>query len=135
MTDAAPALTRPPLLVFDAASVSAPTVQEDAYSLRLVSSRKLYDLGTFVQKSSHLAPLAATSTLLMHPSDLERLGLAAGGSVRVHGIGGNFTIDSKPDNGVPRGSVFLGFNVNGEQAADLIDVSNPITDVRVETVS
>ena len=110
-------------------------MQEDAYSLRLVSSRKLYDLGTLVQKSPHLASLAAPATLLMHPADLERLGLPSGGPVRIHGAGGTATTDAVADDGVPRGSVFLGFNLKGEQAAELIDSSNPITDIRVETVS
>ena len=56
--------TRPSMLRF-AGGVAVPDIAEDAYSLRLVSSRKLYDLGTLVQHSPHLAPLAADIHLYM----------------------------------------------------------------------
>ena len=125
--------SRPALLRFT--GMSAPAVTEDAYSLRLVSSRKLYDQGTFVQHAEHLAPLAATAELFVHPADLERLGLPAGGAVRLHAAATSLTTEARPDAGLPRGSVFLGFNLRGEQAADLIDATAPVTDVRIESPS
>jgi hypothetical protein len=36
--------------------------------------------------------------------------------------------------GVPRGSASITFNQPGEGAADRIDATAPVTDVRVETV-
>ncbi len=38
------------------------------------------------------------------------------------------------DTGVPRGSASLIFNLPGEGAADLIDATSPVTDVRLESV-
>ena len=42
-------------------------------------------------------------------------------------------VDAVPDAGVSRGTVTLGFNRPGTRAADLIDATEPVTDVRVET--
>jgi hypothetical protein len=43
--------------------------------------------------------------------------------------------DAVPDAAVPRGSAWLPVNLSGVDAADLIDVAQPVTDVRVETSS
>ena len=57
------------------AAVAAPV---DAYSLRLVATRKLYDLGTDVQHSPSLAGLAPGTAVRLHPHDFDRLGVEAG---------------------------------------------------------
>ena len=43
-------------------------------------------------------------------------------------------LDVVADSGVPRGSASVTFNLPGEGAADLIDATSPVTDVRLETV-
>src|SRR4051812_1831859 len=66
---------RPPTVAFTRGPMyESPGV--DSYSLRLVTHRKLYDLGVLVQHSPSIAALAPGSTLLVHPYDLDRLGVA-----------------------------------------------------------
>ncbi|HEX2040464.1 MAG TPA: NADH-quinone oxidoreductase subunit NuoG, partial [Acidimicrobiales bacterium] len=73
-----PAAARPPLLTFTAPEQPAPLPPLDAYALRLVASRTLYDEGTTVQRSPSLAPLAKPGRLRANPYDLDRLGLGDG---------------------------------------------------------
>ncbi|MCU1374783.1 MAG: NADH-quinone oxidoreductase, chain, partial [Actinomycetia bacterium] len=137
----APGLPRPALVQFDPESLAAHHPLPDAYSLRLVASRKLYDEGTLVQHSPHLAPLAPALDLRVNPFDLEPLGLAGGGAVRLHSARSSLMLEAIPDPGVPRGAAWLVFNVStgpdtdgsATGAADLIDASSPVTDVRLET--
>ena len=125
---------RPSLLTFDpSASAMAETPHLDAYALRLVTGRQLYDAATLTQKTPALASLARPLTARANPYDLDRLGLGDGGRLRLRSPRGGFVIDATPDTGVPRGAVWLAFNLVGEGPADLIDLSQPVTDVRLET--
>jgi anaerobic selenocysteine-containing dehydrogenase len=103
----------------------------DAYSLRLVVSRSLYDDGTMVQRSPSLARLAGAPALRVNPSDLDRLGVTSGGSVRVTSSRTSLELPVAADAAMPRGVALLAW---GGRAADLIDVTSAVTDVRVETV-
>ena len=95
-----------------------------------------------MQRSPHLASLVVPATLAVHPTDLERLGLAEGGRVRLHGARGALTIDAAPDPGLAKGSAALVFNVDVDvadgsgpsSAGDLIDAASPVTDVRLESL-
>ncbi len=104
----------------------------DAYSLRLVVTRKLYDRGTLVRSSPSLTDLAETATLRLHPQDFDRLGVAAGDDVRVTSNRGHVTVPTLSDAGVPRGIAHLYANKAGGRANVLIDGNAPVTDVRVE---
>jgi formylmethanofuran dehydrogenase subunit D len=104
----------------------------DAYSLRLVVTRKLYDRGTLVRSSPALADLAEPATLKLNPHDFDQLGVAAGDDVRVTSNRGNVTVPTIPDAGVPRGIAHLHANLAGGRANVLIDGNAPVTDVRVE---
>jgi NADH-quinone oxidoreductase subunit G len=104
----------------------------DAYSLRLVVTRKLYDRGTLVRSSPSLADLAEPATLRLNPHDFDQLGVAEGDDVRVSSNRGNVTVPTIPDAGVPRGIAHLYFNLAGGRANVLIDGNAPVTDVRVE---
>jgi NADH-quinone oxidoreductase subunit G len=104
----------------------------DAYSLRLVVTRKLYDRGTLVSSSPSLAELAEPATLHLHPQDFDRLGVAPGDDVRITSGKGNVTVPTVPDAGVPRGIAHLHANKAGGRANVLIDGNAPVTDVRVE---
>ena len=104
----------------------------DAYSLRLVVTRKLYDRGTLVRSSPSLADLAEPATLYLHPQDFDRLGVGAGDDVRITSTRGNVTVPTVPDPGVPRSIAHLHANRAGGRANVLIDGNAPVTDVRVE---
>jgi anaerobic selenocysteine-containing dehydrogenase len=105
----------------------------DAYSLRLVSSRALYDLATSVTTSPHLAGLARPQALRVNPAELERLGVEPGGVVRVTSPRTTLTLPTAADPDLPRGSAALVFNLATPGAADLIDATADVTEVRVET--
>jgi NADH-quinone oxidoreductase subunit G len=104
----------------------------DAYSLRLVVRRKLYDRGTLVQHSPSLADLAERATLRLHPQDFDRLGIVSGDDVRVTSSRGHVTVATRPEVAVPRGVAVLDANKGGGRANVLIDANTPVTDVRVE---
>jgi anaerobic selenocysteine-containing dehydrogenase len=124
---------RPAMLRFAPDGPPSETPALDAYSLRLVSSRKLYDLGVALQRSSSLAGLADPAVLRMNPTDHERLGLAERAQAKVISSRTTFLVDAVADPAVARGVVALAFNLNGARAADLIDATATVTDVRVET--
>ncbi|HET6832889.1 MAG TPA: NADH-quinone oxidoreductase subunit NuoG [Acidimicrobiales bacterium] len=104
----------------------------DAYSLRLVVRRKLYDRGTLVQHAPSLAGLAERATLRLNPQDFDRLGIVSGDDVRVTSSRGHVTVATRPDAAVPRGVAVLDANKGGGRANVLIDANAPVTDVRVE---
>jgi len=138
VTDAGPAQDEPagpsaPALVYRPAPVSVPPV--GGYELRLLTSRKLYDLATGTQASGHLAGLVGDAEVHLHPYDFDRLGVTAGSPVTVSNRErgrGQVAVPVHPSASVPRGSAFLRFNVPGASAAELIDAGSVVTDVRVE---
>ena len=105
----------------------------DAYSLRLVTTRRLYDQGTLLAHSPSLAGLASSTALRVNPSDSARLGVGAGDMVRAITARGSISAVVEPDASVPKGIAVVGFNLDGVPAADLIDASQPVTDLRLET--
>lgn len=118
---------------FSATAVAVPS--PDTYSLRLLTTRKLYDLGTTTQASRSLAKLAPGAVLHLHPHDFDRLGVEADGQVTVsnrEGGRGSVTVPVRPSGTVPKGAALLSFLQPGGQAAELIDASAVVTDVRVE---
>jgi len=112
---------------------AAPTL--DAYSHRLVVSRVLYDQATSIAHSPHLAGLArdAAGQVRLHPTELERLGVSEGAAVRLTSARTNVVLPAAGDRNVPKGSAVLTFNVGSPGAADLIDATAAVTEVRVET--
>jgi anaerobic selenocysteine-containing dehydrogenase len=88
-----------------------------------------------VQGSVSLSALAPGARLRANPYDLGRLGLTTGDRVRVTSSRGSVFLEAVADASLLRGSAALTFNQPGDAAAaDLIDASQPVTDVRVETV-
>ena len=124
--------------VGDGITFTAPTVeipQVDGYRLRLVTTRALYDLGAATQASPSLAKLPHGATLHLHPHDFDRLGVSAGSNVKVsntEGGRGTITVPVESSDGVPRGAAVVAYAQPGGATASLIDVSRPVTDVRVE---
>ncbi|MCU1485897.1 MAG: nuoG [Actinomycetia bacterium] len=130
----AAAPNRPELLRSTPTATGRAVPPVDGYSLRLVAVRKLYGDSTLVQHSPSLAPLATGTTVHVNPADLERLGVTAGDQVRVTSSRTALTLPTAADTGVPRGVAELAFDQPGPGAADLIDASAPVTDVRLETI-
>ena len=123
----------PPALLTYEPELAEPVVPpHDAYALRLVSARTLYDHGTLTQRSPSMAALAPEPTVHVNPYDLERLGVRSGGSVRLIGRT-RIVVNAVADEGVPRGNAFVPFNTAGLGAADLIDANALANDVRMET--
>jgi NADH-quinone oxidoreductase subunit G len=127
---AASGRARPALLGFTAAaSPTAPAL--DAYSLRLVATRKLYDLGTATQSSPSLAGLVSGTTVRINPYDFDRLGVQPGANVVLTAASGSLTLEAHPDAGVPRGSAAVLVS-QGPAVGSLIDATKAVTEVRVE---
>jgi len=132
--DDAPPLVRRP----SPASVTLPPT--DHYSLRLVSTRRLYDNGAAVVASPSLARLVPTARALANPSDLARLGVGAGDTVRVRSGRGEVSLVAEGDPGIPKGVLAVDFNLSapGDQranaAAVLIDATAVVNEVRLETL-
>jgi NADH-quinone oxidoreductase subunit G len=124
----------PPLHEWDRVTGPAPSERRDAYALRLVSGRKLYDAGRVSDASESLAPLAPGATMLVHAHDRERIGVADGDEVQVTSARASVTLPVRAEPGIPRGVAFLAFNQPGPGAGDLIDATAAVTDVRVETL-
>ena len=106
----------------------------DAYALRLVVSRKLYDAGVGVAFSPSLAPLAPGARLHMSSYDRQRLGVRDGVPVRVTSSRAALVLDTVADDAIPRGSAWVAYNQPNIAIAELLDVAAAVTDVRVETL-
>ncbi len=112
--------------------VEVPVAQ--GYDFRVLVSRELYDLGINTQMSPSLAGLARGMRAHLHPADLERLGVADGGQVRVVTEHGSQVLTARSDAGLARWTVWLPFNQPGASASDLLSSSSLVTDARIETV-
>jgi NADH-quinone oxidoreductase subunit G len=133
---AAPAAAEPTVpaaVQFQASAYEAPAL--DAYSLRLVTRRKLYDLGTQVQAAPSLAGLAAGPSVAASAADLDRLGVADGDQVRLSSARGSLVVQVRLDPGVPAGVVAMALNQGDPDPTVLIDATAAVTEVRVETLS
>jgi NADH-quinone oxidoreductase subunit G len=107
----------------------------DAYSLRLVTVRRMYDRGTLLNHSPSLANQRRGSELAAHPAVLERLGLTAGQQVTVTSAKGSLTTALHIDASLAEGTITLAWNQGDPSPAVLIDAEAPVTEVRLETTS
>ena len=124
----------PTLHEWDGQSESVTTEPRDAYALRLVSGRKLYDGSRVTERSPSLAPLVAPIELLVHRVDRERIGVPDGANVRLTSSRGSVALPLRTVETVPQGVAFLAFGPEGPGVADLVDLDAPVTDLRVETI-
>jgi NADH-quinone oxidoreductase subunit G len=106
----------------------------DAYALRLVVGRRLYDNGRMVSEAAVLTSARRPFPLRINPHAASLLGLEAGAPVRLTSTRGSITVTVAPDAGVPEGIGQLEFSADGLGAAELIDADATITDARVETI-
>jgi NADH-quinone oxidoreductase subunit G len=105
----------------------------DAYALRLASARRMYDAGTIVQASAHLAGFAGKTVLRVNPYDFNRLGVASGEPVHVVSSSGSVDVGVDADDLVPRGVAVIDYNRSGADARALFDLDAVSVDVRLET--
>jgi anaerobic selenocysteine-containing dehydrogenase len=147
-SNGAEAVPRPRLLAWPQ-PVEAPALPPaDRYSLRLVSSRQLYDRGVLLDACPALAPLAPAAVLRANTHELDQLGVKNGERVRVRSARAALVLEAVAEDGLPRGVAAISFNLGAEEpgsgapldgerlpgAGALIDVGAPVTDVRVETL-
>ena len=123
---------RPALVRFERGS-TRPVPPADAYSLRLVATRKLYDAATLTQKSPSLAHLAQPFGIRLNPYDFDRLGVAAGAQVAVSSSRGSVSLPATADAAVPRGAAVVVVNQPGAAPEALVDASGVVTEIRVES--
>ncbi len=109
----------------------------DSYSLRLVTSRVLYDLGSIVQASPSLAKLARPATVRLHSGEIERHAMHPGDLVRVVSQHGELTLPMEADDHLPRGVAFIAWNTAASGANMLINdaelAADGTTKVRLES--
>jgi NADH-quinone oxidoreductase subunit G len=110
-----------------------PIDDRNSYDYRLVVSRKLYDNAIGTAKSPSLAHLPMGSELHLHPLDVERVGSTDGADVKVTSKRASMVFKVVADVTVMRGSAWVPFNQPGPSIGELIDSSEVVTDVRVET--
>ncbi len=127
---------RPALHEWDRVATAPAPVPPDAYSLRLVAARTLYDAGRAVSASPGIAALAPGAALVVHPNDLARVGVQTEGEqVRVTSSRGTVTLPVRADAATAPGTAFVAFAQGGAVgASDLIDIEAAVTELRVETV-
>ena len=117
-----------------AATAHPSTIEErNSYDYRLVVSRKLYDNAVGTAKSPSLAHLASGSQLHLHSLDVERVGSTDGADVKVTSKRASMVFTVVADDTVVRGSAWVPFNQPGPSIGELIDSTEAVTDVRVES--
>ena len=106
----------------------------DSYGYRLVVDRTMYDAGTWTARCPSIAPLAPEGRVRINGHDAARLGVDAGATVRLSSK--RASIESKVviDDRVARGTAAVALNHPGLDVRSLIEVSEMVTDVRIETV-
>jgi len=125
-----------PVMHVWAPSAASPTdvPGRDAYALRLIAGRSLYDAGRACAASPSIAALAKPAGLLLNRSDLERIGVDDGGQVKVTVARGSQTMTVRADGTTPAGTAFLAVSQQSPGAQDVIDATALVTDLRVEMI-
>ena len=115
-------------------TVSHSAGQRNSYDHRLVVGRKLYDRAIGTAMSHSIAKLAPGAGAHLHPLDLDALGVADGGDVRLIGQKATAILPAVSNPTIARGVVWAPFNQAGGTVEDLIDASAAVTDVQIEVV-
>ncbi|MBL8510113.1 MAG: formate dehydrogenase subunit alpha, partial [Betaproteobacteria bacterium] len=97
------------------------------YPFVLITGRELehWHTGAMTRRSQVLDAIEPHAAASLHPQDLQRLGVAAGDTLRVTSRRGSITLAARADEGMPVGSVFIPFAFH-EAAANLL--TNPALD-------
>jgi NADH-quinone oxidoreductase subunit G len=124
----------PPLYQWDRIVPEANVPPRDAYALRLVVGRTLYDRGRIVSETPVFAGLVPSTALRIHPHDLAALGVEPGTEVKLTSAHATLQHPVVADPAVPVGVAVMPFPADGTGPALLIDINAPVTDLRVETL-
>ncbi len=128
---------RAPVLLAGPVEIAVPHVApNDRYSFRLVATRRLYDRGSAVSRVPALGALVQPAPLRVNPHDLDGLGVTSGASVRLRTATASAVLEVVPDPSLPRQVAAVDFNVELPEGtvADLVDVSHPVVEFRLETL-
>jgi anaerobic selenocysteine-containing dehydrogenase len=131
---AAPRPALPPPWTWDGAVPDHEVPPRDAYALRLVVGRRLYDNGRMVSEAGALRRVRRPFPLHISPHDAAGLGIESGDDVRVASTRGSQVLPVAIDPGVPAGIAQLDFSADGAGAAALIDAHAVVTDLRLESM-
>ena len=104
----------------------------DAYSLRLVATRSLFDHGTLLSHSPSQCSMVADAVARLHPSEAGKIGVTDGDRIRVLGNDSSLVVAVGLDAGVPVGSVAIGWGRADVDLGRLINVADAAVDVRIE---
>jgi formate dehydrogenase major subunit len=98
-----------------------------AYPMVLITGRQLehWHTGAMTRRSGVLDAIEPEPTALLHPLDLESLGVAPGARITVASRRGKIALAARADASTPRGAVFIPFAFY-EAAANLL--TNPALD-------
>jgi NADH-quinone oxidoreductase subunit G len=129
-----PARVAPALWEWDGDVPAADVHARDAYALRLVAGRRLYDHGRLVSESPALIRVRRPVRLQINPQEVLRLGVEPGTEVKATSTRGSQVVAIESDASVPMGVARLDFSANGSGAAALIDATTAVTDLRLETL-
>jgi NADH-quinone oxidoreductase subunit G len=132
--EAAPPLPAIPLHQWDGGGEAPAAPATDAYALRLVAGPALYGADAVVAATPALALLMRGPALGVSARDRDRLGVTDGTRVRVTSTRGTVELPVQTDERVAVGTAFIVSNATGPGAQDLIDIDQPVTDLRVETL-
>ena len=133
-SEAEAAPVAPELWAWDGTVPEHEVPPRDAYSLRLVVGRRLYDNGRMVSEAAALARVQRPFALHVSPHDASALGVDSGAEVRATSNRGAQVLPVAVDAGVPTGVARLDFSADGEGASALIDAHAIVTDLRLETL-
>jgi len=97
---------------FVPADVLPPDEQPDAdYPFVLITGRQLehWHTGSMTRRAGVLAALEPDPVALLHPADLQRLGVQPGALLTLASRRGKVSLYARADEGTPAGSVFVAF--------------------------
>ena len=124
----------PALHQWSGATTAATRPGRDAYALRLVSSRVLYDGGVTAAATPSFGALIGPAELRVNPQDRDRIGVDDGVAVRVTSARGQLDVPVRADATVPLGTALLTWNLPGASVGTLVDATSAVTDLRVESI-
>jgi NADH-quinone oxidoreductase subunit G len=104
----------------------------DAYSLRLVAIRSMYDDGVMLRGCPSSRGLVRAMEIRLNPADFDPLGVEPGTGVVLQSAAGELEGPVHRDPGVPRGSAVIPWAAAASPANELMTAGSTVTDVRVE---
>lgn len=116
------------------APVAAVAGKRNSFDYRLAVSRKLYDRAIGTAMSHSLAKLAPGAAAHVNPLDLDQLGVAEGGDVKLIGRKATAVLPIVSNPSIARGVVWAPFNQGGGNVEDIIDSNASVIDVQIEVV-